>query len=109
LCGALCDGKIFLWDRDHDKIQFITGLPKVFNDADKGNSCVEYKSKKRVEHFFLCVLSNAGFAAIFFNFAGNTKNQIFFSPCGNMMLLMMGFEKIFLWQKSEKDDPGNVP
>ena len=39
LCGALCDGKLFLWDRDNDKVQFITGLPKVFNDADKGNSC----------------------------------------------------------------------
>ena len=70
---------------------------------------INKKNILRVEHFFLCVLSNAGFAAIFLNFAGNTKNQIFFSPCGNMMLLMMGFEKIFLWQKSEKDDPGNLP
>jgi hypothetical protein len=41
------------------------------------------------------------------NFTGNTKNRIFLSPCGNMMLLMMGFEKLFLWQKIEQDDSGN--
>ncbi|XP_028394357.1 ciliogenesis and planar polarity effector 1-like [Dendronephthya gigantea] len=71
LCGALCDGKIFLWDRD--KVQFITGLPKVFNEADKGNS----------------------------------KNRIFLSSCGSMLLLMIGFEKLFLWQKTEKQDSDN--
>lgn len=37
MCGALIDGKIFLWDRDNDRIQFITGLPRIFNEADKGN------------------------------------------------------------------------
>ena len=44
---------------------------------------------------------------VFCNSVGNTKNRIFFSPCGNMMLLMMGFEKLFLWQKIEKHDSGN--
>lgn len=39
LCGALDDGKIFLWEKDKDKVQFITGLPKIFNDVDKGNWC----------------------------------------------------------------------
>ena len=48
-------------------------------------------------------------AVIFYcNSIGNTKNRIFFSPCGNMMLLMMGFEKIFLWQKIEKNNSGKL-
>lgn len=36
VCGALCDGKIFLWNKDKEKVHFITGLPKVFNNNDKG-------------------------------------------------------------------------
>lgn len=73
LCGALCDGKIFIWEKDKDKLQFISGLPKLFNDTDKGN----------------------------------TKNKIFLSSCGTMMLLMVGFKKLFLWQKNEKLFPGD--
>ena len=75
----------------------------VDNELRKSECDLKLSSQLWVKYATFVLLSTTN---IYCHSVGNTKNRIFFSPCGNMMLLMMGFEKMFLWHKMEKDNSG---